>query len=161
MAERKKLPNDMTHELLDTMKAELGIEDPVVDENGYMRKNGRWVKGQSGNPNGRPPKGECLTDILRAYIFKPTPGKKPKLRYEILCEKAWELVEKYSDIRAIMWIFDRIDGKPRITATVNREVDDETATEIGLLRDELQKIYGDKSEDNDFSNLDETNEDKK
>ena len=27
----------------------------------------RWVKGQSGNPNGRPPVGKCIPDLLRRF----------------------------------------------------------------------------------------------
>lgn len=62
-----------------------------------------WKPGESGNPAGRPKKGEALTDKLRE-----------KVNADELTE--WLLKEaKTGDIAAIKYVFDRIEGKPRET----------------------------------------------
>ncbi len=61
---------------------------------------GGFQPGESGNPRGRP-KGQGLTDELSLLIDKK------KLAEKII----WLAMEK-NDIRAIMYIYDRVDGKP-------------------------------------------------
>jgi len=65
--------------------------------------NPNWVPGVSGNPKGRPKKGETLTDALAEAIDK-----------EMLANALLTLVEK-GDIQAIKYAYDRIDGRPKET----------------------------------------------
>ena len=62
-----------------------------------------WKKGESGNPNGRPPKDQALTDILRSKVDK-----------EAIAEKLLEMVDG-GDLAAIKYVYDRVDGRPKET----------------------------------------------
>ena len=62
-----------------------------------------WEKGQSGNPTGRPKKGQTLTDALEAAIDKET-----------LAKALLDLVAD-GNIAAIKYAYDRIDGRPKET----------------------------------------------
>ena len=69
---------------------------------------GGWVKGQSGNPNGRARKNGCMTDILRRQLKAKGPDGKPNK--EAIVEKIIALANE-----GVKWAaelcFDRIDGK--------------------------------------------------
>lgn len=64
--------------------------------------NPNWKPGVSGNPNGRPPKGEALTDILNSKLDK-----------EQIVDKMIEIAVEKEDLSAIKYIFDRLDGRPK------------------------------------------------
>ncbi len=65
-------------------------------------ENGRFVPGESGNPDGRPPKEESLTEILRSKIDK-----------DAIAEKLIQIAMEKEDLAALKYIYDRIDGKPK------------------------------------------------
>jgi len=70
-----------------------------------------FVKGMSGNPNGRPKKGLSFTDIIRHqadFINKRT-GEKNK---DAIVKKLWELADD-GDMTALKYLMDRVDGTPR------------------------------------------------
>ena len=69
-------------------------------------ETGKFLPGESGNPNGRPPKGEALTDALRAKVDKDT-----------LASKLIEMALEKGDLGALKYIYDRIDGRPVETVT--------------------------------------------
>jgi len=60
-----------------------------------------WVKGQSGNPEGRPKEGQSLTEILLSNISKE----------ELATELARRLRDSPSDY-LLRFIYNHIDGMP-------------------------------------------------
>lgn len=82
----------------------------AADESAKQKRNTpktAWKPGQSGNPKGRPPKGETLTDALKEQVDKKAIAEK-------LCEMAME-----GDIGALKYIYDRIDGRPIESVDMN------------------------------------------
>jgi len=79
-----------------------------------MAGNPNWKPGVSGNPNGRPKKGETLTDLLGEKLDKDKFVRR-------LISLAWK-----GDMTAIKYIYDRIDGaipqKSQIEAEVKQDV---------------------------------------
>ena len=71
-------------------------------------KDGKWKKGQSGNPNGRKPKGQTLTDVLGDKLD-------PSALADVLIKMAQE-----GDLGALKTIYDRVDGKA--IETINQNV---------------------------------------
>lgn len=65
--------------------------------------------GVSGNPAGRPKKGEALTDVLREKIDK-----------QAIADKLIEIAMEKGDLAALKYIYDRIDGRP--VETVNQSL---------------------------------------
>jgi len=71
-------------------------------------KHGRFAKGKSGNPRGRPPAEICLTALLRAALAeRDRDGKRTKARAVI---DALISVACEGKTAAIQQVFDRIDG---------------------------------------------------
>jgi len=71
-----------------------------------------FSKGKSGNPQGRPKKGETLTDLLREKIEVPKTAKEKLTRKERIIEQLITLAEG-GDLAALKYVFDRIDGRPK------------------------------------------------
>jgi len=89
--------------------------------NGYGSQF-RFVKGQSGNPGGRP-KSSALSEALRAKLKSDTVKK---LSSRTFAEKLSDrLVEEGLDgnVAAIVAIGDRTEGKPAVTMNVNEGAD--------------------------------------
>lgn len=72
------------------------------------------------NRQGRPRKGESMTDVLRKYAEKrvdlldaePDEKRRRMKRKEALARKIWKLALKGEDW-AIRYVYNRIDGRPR------------------------------------------------
>ena len=78
--------------------------------------NGRWKKGQSGNPNGRPKKNLCIADVLREI------GEEEYQDGITNLEQVMRVVYKKAlkgEMRSIEHICERLEGKPPVTEIRN------------------------------------------
>ncbi len=82
-------------------------------------------KGQSGNPKGRPPKGESLTELLRAQLEDYVPdknGKPSKKKFKEIISQRLISLAMSGDVSSLKYIFDRTDGYPTQAAKVEAEL---------------------------------------
>ncbi len=79
-----------------------------------------FIKGQSGNPRGRPIKANAFAELLRVLLDKEREGTTMREHVaQVVIEKAMR-----GDMDAIKWIVDRTDGK--ITDMVEATIDGPT-----------------------------------
>jgi len=74
----------------------------------------RFQKGQSGNPKGRPKKGDSFTDILTAMASVKdvrTQDGKVLDRKTALCEMMWANTLREKDTYAAKFLIERMEGK--------------------------------------------------
>jgi len=88
-----------------------------------------FSKGKSGNPRGRPRKGETLTDLLREKLETTKTTRDKLTRKEKIAEKLLSLAES-GDLGALRYVFDRLDGKPRETIEMENAALDEQLRRI-------------------------------
>ena len=97
----------------------------------------KFAKGQSGNPNGRPPKNRALTDLLEAAGNQTIERDGKKIaRKRIVASLAWELLTTGETvlpngqalklapqdwIGLYKWIYQHIDGPPRAEIDVTSD----------------------------------------
>lgn len=79
------------------------------------RGRGRFQKGESGNPAGRPPKDETFTAILYRKLDEESHGG--RTRKEYIIEKLLEMAEK-GELPAIKYLMDRLEGTPTARAEI-------------------------------------------
>jgi hypothetical protein len=85
-----------------------------------------FVKGISGNPNGRPRKTQTLADILES--LGSATGAGDVSRKERLMEIVYQMAES-GDLAAIKFIAERTDGKP-IETLRTQEIDKDEVIDI-------------------------------
>ena len=88
-----------------------------------------FSKGKSGNPKGRPKKGETLTDLLREKIDIPKTPRDKLSRKERIVEKLILLAEA-GDLSAVKYLFDRLDGRPKESIELTDGAIDQRLREI-------------------------------
>ena len=94
---------------------------------------GKWQKGQSGNPRGRPPKARTLTEFLKKEGSKTVEIDGVRVSGKrLLARRVWEGLNtgkitfqdgtmKLSpqDWQALMkWLYNHVDGPPRLDVDV-------------------------------------------
>ena len=98
-------------------------ENTLIVEPVTTRLNGGWVKGVSGNPRGRPPKGKTFADIARNL-----PDKRKEAMVEAMVDQA--LAGKVNAFEAVR---DTAEGKPRQTVvTIDDSVGDDLLEQLRL-----------------------------
>ncbi len=76
-----------------------------------------FIKGQSGNPRGRPVKANAFAEVLRLLLDEERAGKTTREQIaRVVIDKAIS-----GDMDAIKWIVDRTDGK--VTDTLSALID--------------------------------------
>lgn len=65
-----------------------------------------WKPGQTGNPNGRPPKGHSITETIRAMM-----DEKPEIK-KALGAKILKMALDEGDMAAIRLLWNYLDGMP-------------------------------------------------
>jgi hypothetical protein len=77
----------------------------------------RFQPGQSGNPNGRPPraKPKLVSDVLRDGLAQPFPNAPEKSYAEVIGDSILKAASA-GEIRAIVELLDRTEGKARQVA---------------------------------------------
>ena len=75
-----------------------------------------WRRGQSGNPNGRPRRGQTLSEALRRQLDVETVGPDGvvRTRADLIAVKAIEL-SLDGDVAAIKFVAERLEGRPIAT----------------------------------------------
>ena len=79
--------------------------------------NGRWAKGSSGNPNGKPPKDLTLTTLLKAKLQEVMPGDKQGRTWREGLVLAVLTGAMKGNPMLLKELFDRLDGKPAQAVT--------------------------------------------
>ena len=98
-----------------------------------------FKQGQSGNPRGRPKKGETLTDLLREKIETTKTTREKLTRKEKIIEKLIALAEA-GDLLALRYLFDRLDGRPKESFELTNSAVDQKLKEIMINNSGKEKI---------------------
>ena len=118
-------------------------------------EKGKFIKGMSGNPEGRPEGTFSLVSLLKDELQKNIPqkaGKEEKITYALmLIKKALRKAVVDEDIQMIKDIFNRIDGMPKQNLELGV---DETIGEvkIEIVKNKMEKEKNDNNIDTQESN---------
>jgi len=91
--------------------------------------------GESGNPKGRPKKGETLSDILREQLSSIKIEYEDGTQVEAKTAIAAKLIERAmeGEILAMKYIYDRVDGRPK------ESIDLEHSGELTVVFEDAEK----------------------
>ncbi|MCK5019558.1 MAG: hypothetical protein KAS32_21035 [Candidatus Peribacteraceae bacterium] len=117
--------------------------DKQSNNNNLKRGNPAWVKGKSGNPNGRPKKNACLTSLMKELLDRDAewiaPGATPDDKtWQQMIVKALLTKAAKGDIKAIELVLDRTEGK--VTQPIGGENGQPIRTEIVVSTDATKKL---------------------
>src|SRR5262249_2297212 len=97
----------------------------------------RFVKGQSGNPKGRPPKHECLTSLLKEELEKVSSADKDGRTWKELIVLATLKLAMKGNAAALREVWDRVDGKVRQDIGVDVDLHSEINRRLAEARQRL------------------------
>lgn len=103
-------------------------------------EKGQWEPGTSGNPKGRPPKGQSLTELMREFLEDVPEGR--EITYKELFIKNVITMALQGDFYAIKLIWNYIDGMPT-QRVFTGELDDLK----DIPKDELIKALNERTTD--------------
>lgn len=95
--------------------------------------NPAWVPGVSGNPAGRPKRGETFRDCLHRLTSVPIDDA--RTRKQVICDRMIELAEE-GNLPAAQWIVERLEGK----AVQSIELSKKSELLQGLSDDEVREM---------------------
>ncbi len=90
-------------------------------------EKGRFKKGQSGNPQGRPLRELCITNITRDQLGEPCPKDPSRTWAKYLSDKWLDLA--CENVQAFRELMERLEGK--VVFPVKAETPDEVIFIIG------------------------------
>jgi hypothetical protein len=104
-------------------------------------KDTQFKPGESGNPNGRPKKGDSWADILKEALSEEVDYKGDKKTYKRLIAEVLRKHALKGDPRHLQMIMDRMDGKPnqKIEAEGDIKINSPMAEAIKALREKDAK----------------------
>ena len=102
------------------------------------RGNPNWKPGVSGNPKGRPPLGESMTELMREFLDGTEEGQTVPRKQQLIRKIALKAY-KEGDYNAIKLIWNYLDGMPT-QKILTKDLDE--LKEIPI--DELSKIINDR-----------------
>src|SRR5262245_37311436 len=89
------------------------MKDDLEKPRGNRPVGKRFVKGQSGNPKGRPPKHECLTSLLKEELENISSADKEGRTWKELIVLATLKLAMKGNAAALREVWERVDGKVR------------------------------------------------
>ena len=97
----------------------------------------RFVKGQSGNPKGRPPKHECLTSLLKEELENVSPADKEGRTWKELIVIATLRLAMKGNAAALREVWQRVDGTVRQDFGVDVDLHSEINRRLAEARQRL------------------------
>ena len=136
----------------------LDIADKQQDVESPRVPGRPFVAGQSGNPSGRPPRGQAFTDIMRELMELPVSQLREKARHinDLPAKEATALRQILDGLmggaaarlavagRVRAYTYNRLDGDPHKSVDVN---DPRAEQALGFLESMAQALTTDASDD--------------
>jgi len=119
---------------------------------GSMENSGRFPKGKSGNPKGRPKSGEALTELFRQYLDGIEPGMRVPRKQQLVEElyhramgrvregKNGKTTSTPGSDELLKYIINRLDGMPRQAVDLDAFIEGEENLTVIIESQEKNKF---------------------
>ena len=126
---------------------DMNSEHPAAKQPKNRPAGKPFVKGQSGNPKGRPPKRECLTSLLKDELERINASDAEGRTWKELIVNATLRLAIAGNAVALREVWDRVDGKVRQDLGVKTDVNyGEVARRLEQARVRAQKWAAEQGE---------------